>query len=238
MKKLPPIRSPIQPASPVQELLQWMREWTVDLALREELEALPAGDLAIPEATSAGLAPGQVRLLFPLSGGSRSRPCYLAVLREIRPGCYLAAPFGRFPIPATPGEWRSPRTEPPLRILCLWNARVMPGALLSRSWLVDKLANREQAHARSIYEACKEHRLVPPDLASMVGPPLRHPLDPRHEYMDEERAWMDAVVSSSLHGSQSPLTFPVISPVSLPLAAEPGKPYRTPGKKKGRKGRH
>ncbi|MBU1693648.1 MAG: hypothetical protein KJ726_06500 [Verrucomicrobia bacterium] len=237
MKKLPPIRSPVQPARPEQQLLQWMREWTVDLALREEPEALSAEDRAVPEAEPPGLAPGQVRLLFPLSGGSRSRLCYLAVLQEVRPGYFLAAPFGRFSTPATPGEWRSPRTEPPLRIVCLWNARVMPGALLSQSWLVDELTDGEQAHARSVYEACKGRRPVPAELAAVVGPPLCHPLDPRHDYMDEERAWMDAVISSSLHGAQGHLTFPAVSHESLPLAAEPGKPYRTPGKKKGRKGR-
>ena len=237
MKKLPPLSVPLQPASPAQQLLQWMREWSVDLALREESGDVSAESRPVPSAVDPAPAPGQVRLLFPLAGGSQFRLCYLGVLREVRVGRFLVAPFGRFSVPATPGEWRSPRAEPPLRVLCLWNARVMSGVKLSQSWLIDSLTDKEIADACDVYESFKGRGPVPADRSVMTGPPLCHPLDPRHDYMDEERAWMDAVASPFLSGAQNTMEFPETSPETLPLAAEPGKPYRTPRKKKGRKDR-
>ena len=61
MKKLPPLSVPLQPASPAQQLLQWMREWSVDLALREESGEAAAESRPVPSAAEPALTSGQVR---------------------------------------------------------------------------------------------------------------------------------------------------------------------------------
>ncbi|HOW97601.1 MAG TPA: hypothetical protein P5567_02175 [Kiritimatiellia bacterium] len=232
MKKLPPVKQAAASSARRQWLQQWLHEWTVDLALRGDGEEPPPDAVGRPPEAGPSAAPGQVRLLFPCTGPEGARLCYLAVLREVRPGHFLAAPFGRFSVPATPGEWRTPRAEAPLRVLELWNARVLSGAALAASWTVDELLPREREDALAVYQAWYARQAPPGEPDIRTGPPLIHPLDPRHEYMEEECAWMDGVAARFFSRAEKASAFPASAPDELPLAAEPRKPYRARRRKK------
>ncbi|MBP7831242.1 MAG: hypothetical protein KA248_15140 [Kiritimatiellae bacterium] len=236
MKKLPCIKAVAPETERTRRLRQWLRERSVDLALRDDPEeAEPAAPGAFLEAGPPAAA-GQVRLMHPQAEATSARLCYLAVLREARPGLFLAAPFSRFSVPALPGEWRTPRSESPLRVLCLWNARLLPAASLGRSWFVDELPGPEASEALAVFDALKGGAAMSAGGADRTGPPVIHPLDPRHEYRDEERAWMDGVAASFFEQAGAGGEFPAVQPDELPLAAEPRKPYKMPGRK-GKRGK-
>lgn len=198
MKKLPRARMAGPPAGLKQSLLRWLREWRIDCLLREGGEergrrpvrpverklSLVGGEKAAP------VRVGQVRLLFPVSEFARARPRYVAVLTRRKEGC-LVAPFGRFAEPAVPGEWLTGRSAAPLRVLCIWNARLMPVTAARQSWLVDSLSRSELDQALAVHLYLAGRTALPEETAERMGPPLVHPLDPRVEYLDEERDWMD-----------------------------------------------
>ena len=182
------------------QLQRWLAEWRLDGLLGGEPPghepAAPddafrrANGPAGPPPEPTTLAAGDIRLLFPDVPATAARPRYVAILEPPRAGRQLAAPFGRFAEPGLPGEWATGRTEPPLRVLCLWNARALPRAVVAKSWLVGRMTPRETADARSVRRSLRANRPPSPRLAAATGPPLLHPADPRWEYRDQELEWM------------------------------------------------
>ncbi|MBN1557541.1 MAG: hypothetical protein JW951_05280, partial [Lentisphaerae bacterium] len=83
-------------------------------------------------------------------------------------------------------EWRTGRTAPCLSVLCLWNTRSLPASLLRQSWTAGRLTPAEQRAARAVLAGGP----LPRALAARTGPPLVHPLDPRHEYRESEHRIM------------------------------------------------
>lgn len=231
MKKLPCIKSVVPETERARQVRQWLRERSVDLALRDDPEEAEPAAPGMSLEVGPHVAAGQVRLMHPQAEATSARLCYLAVLREARPGLFLAAPFGRFSVPALPGEWRTPRRESPLRVLCLWNARLLPAASLERSWFVDQMPEPEISEALAVVDALKGGAAMSAGASNRTGPPVIHPLDPRHDYRDEERAWMDGVAASFFEQTDLAGEFPAVQPDDLPLAAEPRKPYKMPGRK-------
>lgn len=236
MKKLPCIKAVVPETERARQLRQWLRDRSVDLALLDDSEDAEPAVAGTPLEAGPPVAAGQVRLMHPQAEATSARLCYLAVLREARPGLFLAAPFARFPVPALPGEWRTPRSESPLRVLCLWNARLLPAASLERSWFVDEMPEIEVSEALAVFDALKGGAAMAAGASSRTGPPVIHPLDPRHEYQDEERAWMDGVAASFFEQTGADGEFPAVQSDELPLAAEPRKPYKMPGRK-GKRGK-
>jgi hypothetical protein len=110
----------------------------------------------------------------------------VALISERTDGGFLVAPYGRFAEPATPDELLTGRETPALQVLCLWNSEELTAAEVCTSWFVDILSEQEVADALAIYRHPSGTPL-PPGLQTRVGPPLSHPLDPRHDYLDEER---------------------------------------------------
>ena len=238
MTRLPRVSVAAAPAWQRERLAEWMQEWRIECILKDDEGDSPVsaspwsecqperGSPAGDERLSDPPRIGQIRLLHPGSTAAR-RPVYVAILAHQAPHSFLAAPYGRFSEPATPGELLTGRTSAALRVLCVWNVRSLAADILARSWAVDEMPSDELDDARLVLKSLESGK--PPDrLARRVGPPLAHPADPRHAYEDEEAEWAADFETGTLHGlSQSGMTydFPARNQSELPKAAEPGEEY-------------
>jgi len=117
------------------------------------------------------------------------RPVYVAVLARFDAGHYLVAPYGRFAEPAIPGELETRRHEPSLQVLCVWQAQAMQAEELARAWFAGELEDGESREALAIHAFIDRGTPIPDGLRDRIGPPLVHPADPRHEYLDEQEPW-------------------------------------------------
>jgi hypothetical protein len=129
----------------------------------------------------------------------------------------------------------SGREAAPLRVLCAWNARRMTPAQLADSWYVDDLSDEELGEAAALLQHLRFGQPVPDPLRGRTGPPLRHPADPRHEYLEEEEgllAWLPAAFGAranpAYEGGRRPSTPWILSesdPARGRLAAEDREPF-------------
>ena len=230
----------MKPEEPIrvhrQRLGEWLEAWQMHLSL-EALEDLPEAEAPrlAPQAyapgrfTAAGAAAlrighpdhliaGAIVLLPPENGATRARPVYVALVEAVCDGRWLVVPFGRFPVPALPGELATGRAAPPLQVLCVWNAAPVEAERLARGWQVGRLNWREKRWLRQLLDLPPG---APPTraLALRLGPPLVHPLDPRHDYIEQERMLWLADESPSRCG-ESPDPYRTEGGESLPQAAE------------------
>lgn len=170
----------------------WLREWEIYHAIpsiaasgspNETTGRSSPGSQIVGQAVDQGpITPGQIRLLHPLPPTpSFDRPIYLAVLEKQTDGRFLVAPFSRFSTPAVPGELATRLDGIHVRVLCVWNSQTVETSTLSRSWVAGEVP------ADRIRLALELHRHAGnTSLESEIGPPLLHPLDPRHRYLAEE----------------------------------------------------
>jgi len=203
MKKLPTLRTGAREPDPQAENLErWLQEWSIARALDEGLEAETGSPQPPPEGgedlrdlvagTDPDVAAGQIRLLTSHCAPA-DRPFYVAVLEAAGPGEFLCAPFGPFGEPGVPGEWRTGRDAPGLRVLCLWNSHVVPAARLAESWVVDTLSPDERERVMAVCRFVQVGETMPPDLVGETGPPVIHPADPRWLYREQEAGIMTAL---------------------------------------------
>ena len=218
-----------------QRLGAWLEAWQ----LQQRLETLadppeppappapqaypPAG--RPPQGTSAAsrvhpgrLLAGAIILLPPDNEATRARPVYVALAEAVRGDAWLVVPFGRFPVPALPGELATGRVAPPLQVLCVWNHAPIAAERLARGWQVGRLCAREQRWLRQLLDL-PPGRAPRKTLAQRLGPPLVHPLDPRHDYIEQERMlWLAGDEPSRCGESTVPCT--ADDNGTLPLAAD------------------
>jgi len=238
MSKLPKVRIVRTPARQRQALARWLSEWRID--------RLQGEDGQEPSGKSSGLLydveparEGQIRLLHPISDKTAERPRYVVTLKSNSDGSWLVAPFSRFSNPAVPGEWKTGREAPALRILCIWNAGSLSGSVLTRSWVVDHMTATGITKALTIHRLLSKGNELPRSLSRRTGPPIVHPLDPRIEYLEEEREWFSVLSAKRPSGKHedSPYAPLGTSDRALPLAAEERGKYRpTKGRSKKRRG--
>lgn len=218
-------------------LAAWLQEWALDGRLRgaPEAAAMPCRFAPAPSSPAVGQAPragaprpDDILLLPPGNAATRLRPIYVAVLEQLTPGSWLVAPFGPFSLPALPGELRTARRATPLRVLCVWNRATLPTAPLAAAWRVGRLQPRERAWVVALLAHEREATALPAALAARLGPPLLHPLDPRQEYIEEERAlWLP----ERTHLAEAAAVYQPRTEAELRLAAENReRPYRTDGR--------
>jgi len=216
------------------QLSAWLHEWNLEQRLRGvDMGAQGrAAESGLPAAPSnayprqGDIAPGRIILLRPRPGATHARPVYVLLLAELENGICLVAPFGRFSVPALPGEWRTGRKAAPLRVLCLWNTRGVLRSVLEAGWPAARMSALKMRQAFAICHGIWQSDAPGPAPGRNVGPPLRHPLDPRHEYIAEELDLMDAATAipgspSARQPAGSP--FPALydwKPEALRLAAE------------------
>jgi len=182
-------------------LARWLAEWRIDRVLSEVSDGCDwSGEAAVilpgsAGARRAGPACGDIRLLYPVSEGAPlSRPVYVALIEADAGGAFTVAPFGRFSDPALPGEWRTGFRALPARVLCLWNRRRISSAALRGSWRPARMPAGKLRKAAAILMAIRSGA-DPEDVApGEVGPPARHPLDPRFRYEAAEAAAFDGEI--------------------------------------------
>lgn len=231
------------PSQQRQTLVNWLREWTVEQALAggEEETARASAPLRRRARRRRPVRAGEVRLLPPDISGDRLR--YFLVLEAPSDGPIRVAPFSRFGVPAIPGEWRTGHRAPALAVLCVWNVLTLPRAIGEHAWPVTDFGAERLEKARKLAAEYLAPDLDPPaGWAESVGPPLRHPEDPRWRYLREEAEGWERLASRA---NESAATGPLLlrdgggadtgTATSLPLAAEPRGSYRTPAKKGGEK---
>ena len=233
--RLPPVRSRPERRPPgwTPMLNDWLREWRADrlLPAPEHTPSPPADEDRHPAGRTVPVRAGSIRLLRPESPATRSRPCFVAVLEPCPASAtVLAVPFGRFPVPATPGEWRTDGKARALRVLCCWNARHIPRATIERGWPSGALRRADRAAAERLVRA-DASAAASSGFSERTGPPIRHPCDPRLIYLDEERAWGDglgapAAPAPPMHVHNRVLVYPTPAASPHAQAAESPAPYR------------
>jgi len=194
MKKLKKIHRSAPSRHQERQLLAWLNEWNISLELSAiDLDDKTAESWSDVNTKDVPLEKGQIRLLPPVSPALGSRPAYVAVLDADEDEGIRVAPYGRFAVPATPGELSTGRSCPAVRVLCLWNTRTLSAGVFESSWLVDEMTPGELSDAVAVLDSLKKGAELPEDLVSRTGPPLFHPADPRRIYINREQAFWDAV---------------------------------------------
>ncbi|MDP6505588.1 MAG: hypothetical protein QF886_18350, partial [Planctomycetota bacterium] len=110
---------------------------------------------------------------------------------------YLCAPFGRFSEPALPGELRLLQDVPALRVLCVWNAVVLPEESLAGSWHVGALDSDALGAVTAVRAYLDRGHQLPSGLEEDTGPPVIHPIDPRRDYRESEIEWSALLAGES-----------------------------------------
>ena len=211
-------------------LADWLAEWRLERELPPPpAEEVPDGAAAHGDGENApdltvggGLDRGDILLLPPVGEVASSRPVYVALLRQRGPGVWLCAPFSRFSTPATEGEYATGRVFDPLKVVCAWNATTVPASTLAKGWRTGRLSAAEVEVLDAF--ASGERAELPP---SRRGPPLVHPLDPRHDYIEEEKTlWFGVGAQYAIE--EDPVTLEVREPPVAWAAegpADAGEPH-------------
>lgn len=197
MNILPHIKLRPPPEHQLRRLARWIRELETDLLLKSPSAVNARNDTPdLASGTQPGstmnarhsepVKPGQIRLLHPAANRATERPVYVAVLHRQGKQTWLIAPFGRFAEPATPGEWLTGLEAVPLRVLCIWNRRTASMHAMESSWVAGDLNARRMKQALEVLGYFTHGKARTSVKESDLGPPVRHPLDPRLRYLAEE----------------------------------------------------
>lgn len=191
----------MKPPDPQARLQSWLQEWTLWQSMRED-EPLETGRWAPSVDFSGEPAPaaGDVRL-WP-ARDPRDPPFY-GVLLPGSYGSWRVVPFSPFATPATPEELVV-RDAPPLRVLQGWNRRSFTRQGAASAWKVDSLASESLWTLHAWITALASNGPPPAQLLHNTGPPLCHPLDPRHVYLDEEFERTERALGEFLVPSEAP----------------------------------
>ena len=183
--------------NPHQSLHQWRLQWQVDRRLRSiptplfsdvKGRDLRPGQPPLVRPFTEGPAPavGHIRLLSPHLVPAGRGPAYIALLSRTEAGGFLAAPFSRFQVPATPKEMFLREAPPALAVLALWNARPISGFVAGQSWFTDNLTPEEIGEIRSVLSPASCDSTASETWSHRLGLPIDDLEDSRLEYMDEE----------------------------------------------------
>lgn len=167
---------------------------------------------------------GDVRLLAPELTPSSTLPVYVLLLQEWALGWKLVAPFSRFTVPATPGEFliQDSRNDPEatgiLSTLCLWNAVSVPDGALQNSWLVETWEISAYGEALSVFESLQTGSPLPEELAVRTGVPhSRQRCDPRNQYLREEAPLLSVLIREAFVEASRAGIRPVLPVHQVPL---------------------
>lgn len=179
--------------SDLEKLKRWMEEFVLDRRMGEdEGDALGDGE-PIDFSDEPAPADNQIRL-WP-AGGENEQPVY-GLIRSEGYDRWQVFPFSPYAFPALPEEL-AVREDPPVRVVQGWNCRWVTTHEVSASWQVSELNGEMVLFFERWWLALRAESLDPGVFGAKTGPQLRHPLDPRLEYMDAERVRVDAVLGEA-----------------------------------------
>ncbi len=161
-----------------QQLAAWLEEYAL-LHDAEEPEDLEGESSTVDFTGEPPLEDGQIRLWPALEG-----PFYGLVLRSGY-GTWKVVPFSSLSLPAIPGEARV-RKEAPVQVVEGWNARVVPAVVARQSWYSGRVDSEVGFWLQDWLTVVEQGGEMPERFRAWTGPRLRHPLDPRHSYLQRE----------------------------------------------------
>ena len=206
-----------------QQLATWLATYELDRQLREPADPAPNQSVTAARMPRRPPVHGHIRLLPPAATSlpELERPVYVLLLPGNNHHTTTLIPFSRFDTPATPQEWRTRLKQNALQVLCFWNARAVQTAALAATWLAHSVTEKQYQQARNIYQNLHSMGAL---AGTRFGPPLRHPLDPRHIYMYEEQMLLDDLLAALQEAEAADNTIPYWIPepdTQLLRAAEP-----------------
>jgi|GEM_PF-1129111 len=171
-----------------QKLDRWLREYELYRIQREENPVeWPQAGIPVVCTDEPAPGPGQIRL-WP-AGDLSEEPVYGVVL-PAEYGWWWVLPFSPLAFPAVPEECVC-RDAPPVRVVEGWNRRKAARSVVAGSWCVDRMEEAEVFRLRGWVSALEAEQPAPEVLRERIGPPLRHPLDPRYGYLEDETRRVD-----------------------------------------------
>ncbi len=212
-----------------EQLQTWLQGYELDRRLRQPETPQASDPPLLPQPHT--VVPAQIRLLPPTAPTfpETERPVFVLTVACHENGNTTIVPFSRFDAPATPGEWITDLEPAPLKVLCFWNQRIIETARMEQSWPVSFLSDAELKDVTEAQTQFKSHkrRATPHH-----GPPLIHPLDPRHIYLLEEKTLLDdetrALTTTATKKQGNTLLYPLDeTDTELQRAAEDGDEYST-----------
>jgi hypothetical protein len=160
---------------------------TPDDAQKAELGGLFTVSAAGLRTPRVPILRGQIRQLNPDLNPAWTRTVIVLVLSlDETTQQALVVPFGQFAQPAFDGELATHLDDESLAVLCIWNATLVPLACVRRSWWLEDAFDDLLRNADALHAARSQRQPVPEALQDHIGPPIVHPLDPRHDYLDLE----------------------------------------------------
>lgn len=198
MKHLPGLTISKAPKQSRIFLEDWLLEWQLQQPVngyKYDDESIPDGTITKEQITKLkglvnpfdmNISINQIRLLSSAIVPNSNRPYYVAIIKQWDHGMILVAPYAPFSVPATTGELLTGRDHFSLATLELWNARTVPGFLLTQSWLVDELTQAECEEAFAVFANITSGKELPKNLIERAGLPIVNPKDPRLEYQKLE----------------------------------------------------
>jgi len=168
-----------------------LRAWLEEFALLQG-EEFPSVSASSEIDFSEESAPeeGQIRLWPALD-----EPFYGLLLRAGY-ATWRVLPFSPLSLPAIPAEARV-REEPPIHVLEGWNLRTVSTAVVRQSWCAGTIPSEAWFWLQEWLMVVEEGGEMPERFLPQTGPRLKHPLDPRHAYLDREAERADACLGES-----------------------------------------
>lgn len=222
------------------QLQGWLAEYYAERALRRaDVDAadMPGSasdagewDVSRQDEEDTEFAPGDVRLLNPTLPGGADRLFYILIVRPEGDGHWLCMPFSPYSTPAIPGEVATGLDDPGMRVVSPWNAAALPEAVIAASWRAGRAPDSVLNSCIVAHEAGPRSWRFVPRWSEARGPRVVHPLDPRHDYMAEERRIMAGLSgygsAGTVEGDVADVTlYPDAGSEEHLMAAETGRPY-------------
>lgn len=174
-------------------LQKWMEDYLLDRRLDDDLSSGPLVQHPPDFSGEPPPADNQIRLWPAVR---EDDPPLYGLVKEFGYDRWNVLPFSPYAFPALPEELRV-REEPPVRVVQGWNFRAVACSLVAKSWFVTGIAVEVALILERWWMGVQAGEVPQEGFGDAVGPELRHPLDPRHGYLDTERVRVDQILGET-----------------------------------------
>ena len=176
---------------------RWLDEWELEQELRvdgSDSQSIGAKhQIPFEEPIYKDIKVGDILLLsseLNSKGTGLIDPLFIAILRlwekEDNDEFFLWAPYSPFTQPATDKEIKFENSDSRLSVLSLWNTHTSPKDLLSKSWFIGELEEKNRRDALKVFWYSLGMEELPQELENQVGAKLFNSKDPRQKYLTRE----------------------------------------------------